>query len=110
MIIAMTLLIVPVYFPMWGGMLCPPREGVVEEVCTYATFCCLRVNHCCTQWCARTRRALVTYAWLLLQRQANKLASSKAGRKQCAQSGCVMLVCTSLQSLFAHCNLKHCYP
>ena len=31
MVICMTLLVVPVYFPMWGGMLCGPREGVVEE-------------------------------------------------------------------------------
>ena len=31
MIIALTLLIIPIYFPMWGGMFCPPREGVVEE-------------------------------------------------------------------------------
>lgn len=31
MVMAMTLLVVPIYFPMWGGMLCGPREGVVEE-------------------------------------------------------------------------------
>ena len=31
MIICVTLLIIPIYFPMWGGMFCPPREGVVEE-------------------------------------------------------------------------------
>jgi hypothetical protein len=31
MIIAVTLLVVPIYFPMWGGMFCGPREGVVEE-------------------------------------------------------------------------------
>jgi MFS transporter, NNP family, nitrate/nitrite transporter len=31
MIICVTLLIFPVYFPMWGGMFCKPREGVVEE-------------------------------------------------------------------------------
>ena len=31
MVMCVTLLVVPVYFPMWGGMLCGPREGVVEE-------------------------------------------------------------------------------
>ena len=31
MVIAMTLFIVPIYFPMWGGMLFREREGVVEE-------------------------------------------------------------------------------
>jgi NNP family nitrate/nitrite transporter-like MFS transporter len=31
MVLCVTLLIAPVYFPMWGGMLSAPREGVVEE-------------------------------------------------------------------------------
>ena len=31
MVIAMTLFIVPIYFPMWGGRLFREREGVVEE-------------------------------------------------------------------------------
>lgn len=31
MVICMTLLVVPIYFPMWGGMLFPERQGVVEE-------------------------------------------------------------------------------
>lgn len=31
MVICMTLLVVPIYFPMWGGMLFAEREGVVEE-------------------------------------------------------------------------------
>ena len=75
MIICMTLLIVPVYFPMWGGMLCPPREGVVEEVRTEATSCALCVNvlmpHAIA--CARMQSAR-GYSWL--QRVIN-LAMSK---------------------------------
>jgi MFS transporter, NNP family, nitrate/nitrite transporter len=31
MVICCTLLVLPIYFPMWGGMFCPPRDGVVEE-------------------------------------------------------------------------------
>lgn len=31
MVICMTLLVIPIYFPMWGGMFFPDREGVVEE-------------------------------------------------------------------------------
>jgi MFS transporter, NNP family, nitrate/nitrite transporter len=31
MIIGVTLLVMPIYFPMWGGMFCPGREDVVEE-------------------------------------------------------------------------------
>merc|ERR1711943_89154 len=27
MIIAVTLLCIPIYFPMWGGMFCGPKEG-----------------------------------------------------------------------------------
>ena len=38
MVICMTLLVVPVYFPMWGGMLFGPREGVVEEDYYLAEF------------------------------------------------------------------------
>eukprot|EP01026_Neomeris_dumetosa_P067202 TRINITY_DN6545_c0_g1_i1.p3 TRINITY_DN6545_c0_g1~~TRINITY_DN6545_c0_g1_i1.p3 ORF type:complete len:168 (+),score=27.67 TRINITY_DN6545_c0_g1_i1:2-505(+) len=30
-IIGVTLLVVPVYFPMWGGMLFPAKPGVTEE-------------------------------------------------------------------------------
>lgn len=31
MILCITLLIIPIYFPMWGGMLCGPKPGVTEE-------------------------------------------------------------------------------
>jgi MFS transporter, NNP family, nitrate/nitrite transporter len=31
MVMAVTLLVIPLYFPMWGGMFCGPKEGVVEE-------------------------------------------------------------------------------
>jgi hypothetical protein len=31
MVICMTMFVVPIYFPMWGGMLFPPKEGVTEE-------------------------------------------------------------------------------
>lgn len=31
MVICVTLLVIPIYFPMWGGMFCGPKEGVVEE-------------------------------------------------------------------------------
>ncbi|GMH36518.1 hypothetical protein BSKO_04386 [Bryopsis sp. KO-2023] len=31
MIICMTLLVIPIYFPMWGGMFFGPKEGVTEE-------------------------------------------------------------------------------
>lgn len=31
MVLCMTLAVVPIYFPMWGGMLLGPREGVTEE-------------------------------------------------------------------------------
>lgn len=31
MVMAVTLLVIPIYFPMWGGMFFPAREGVTEE-------------------------------------------------------------------------------
>lgn len=31
MILAITLLVIPIYFPMWGGMFCGPKEGITEE-------------------------------------------------------------------------------
>merc|ERR1712205_157563 len=31
MIIGVTLLVIPIYFPMWGGMFCGPKEGVTES-------------------------------------------------------------------------------
>lgn len=31
MIICVTLLVIPIYFPMWGGMVCGPKAGVTEE-------------------------------------------------------------------------------
>eukprot|EP01024_Parvocaulis_polyphysoides_P070983 TRINITY_DN87_c0_g1_i8.p1 TRINITY_DN87_c0_g1~~TRINITY_DN87_c0_g1_i8.p1 ORF type:complete len:497 (-),score=97.17 TRINITY_DN87_c0_g1_i8:316-1806(-) len=30
-IIGVTLLVMPIYFPMWGGMFCAPKPGVTEE-------------------------------------------------------------------------------
>ncbi|QDZ18656.1 MFS general substrate transporter [Chloropicon primus] len=30
MIVCVTLLVIPIYFPMWGGMFCGPKEGVTE--------------------------------------------------------------------------------
>lgn len=31
MVLCMTVFVVPIYFPMWGGMLIGPKEGVTEE-------------------------------------------------------------------------------
>jgi hypothetical protein len=31
MVMCMTVAVVPVYFPMWGGMFVLPKEGVTEE-------------------------------------------------------------------------------
>ena len=31
MVIGMTLFVVPIYFPMWGGMFMGPKEGSEEE-------------------------------------------------------------------------------
>ena len=38
MIIAVTLLVIPIYFPMWGGMFCGPKEGVTEADYYLADF------------------------------------------------------------------------
>merc|ERR1712147_430517 len=38
MIIGVTLLVIPIYFPMWGGMFCPPKEGVTESDYYLADF------------------------------------------------------------------------
>jgi MFS transporter, NNP family, nitrate/nitrite transporter len=38
MVICCTLVVLPIYFPMWGGMLAGPREGVVEEDYYLAEF------------------------------------------------------------------------
>ena len=31
MVIAVTLLVITLYFPMWGGMFCKPKDGFTEE-------------------------------------------------------------------------------
>merc|ERR1712242_523551 len=38
MIIGVTLLVIPIYFPMWGGMFCGPKEGVTESDYYLADF------------------------------------------------------------------------
>eukprot|EP00212_Chloropicon_laureae_P002384 CAMPEP_0197489770 /NCGR_PEP_ID=MMETSP1311-20131121/4481_1 /TAXON_ID=464262 /ORGANISM="Genus nov. species nov., Strain RCC856" /LENGTH=229 /DNA_ID=CAMNT_0043034149 /DNA_START=17 /DNA_END=706 /DNA_ORIENTATION=+ len=38
MIIAVTLLCIPIYFPMWGGMFCGPKEGATESDYYLADF------------------------------------------------------------------------
>merc|ERR1712100_960237 len=38
MIIAVTLLVIPIYFPMWGGMFCGPKGGVTESDYYLADF------------------------------------------------------------------------
>ena len=38
MIIGVTLLVIPIYFPMWGGMFCGPKEGVTEADYYLADF------------------------------------------------------------------------
>jgi len=38
MIVAVTLLVIPVYFPMWGGMFCGPKEGATESDYYLADF------------------------------------------------------------------------
>ena len=38
MVMAMTLFVVPIYFPMWGGMFLGPKEGVEEEDYYLAEF------------------------------------------------------------------------
>jgi hypothetical protein len=44
MIIAITATLVFVYFPMWGGMLLPPKQ-VGARCCCCCCPCC-----CCRQW------------------------------------------------------------
>merc|ERR1712100_690278 len=36
--IGVTLLVIPIYFPMWGGMFCGPKEGVTESDYYLADF------------------------------------------------------------------------
>jgi MFS transporter, NNP family, nitrate/nitrite transporter len=31
MVLCMSVFVIPMYFPMWGGMIYPPREGATEE-------------------------------------------------------------------------------
>merc|ERR1712241_987531 len=38
MIVCVTLLVIPTYFPMWGGMFCGPKQGVTEEDYYLAAF------------------------------------------------------------------------
>eukprot|EP01024_Parvocaulis_polyphysoides_P062072 TRINITY_DN6994_c0_g3_i3.p2 TRINITY_DN6994_c0_g3~~TRINITY_DN6994_c0_g3_i3.p2 ORF type:complete len:280 (-),score=42.80 TRINITY_DN6994_c0_g3_i3:200-922(-) len=38
MVIGMTLFVIPIYFPMWGGMFCGPKEGVTEEMYYLADY------------------------------------------------------------------------
>jgi MFS transporter, NNP family, nitrate/nitrite transporter len=38
MVIAMTVLVTPIYFPMWGGMFTARKEGVTEEDYYYAEY------------------------------------------------------------------------
>ena len=62
--------VAPIYFPQWGGMLCPPKKGVTEEDYYYGEYTPLE------------------------REQGMHLAASKFVRaRNCLPWGCHMMLC-----------------